>query len=89
MIWKIEWAKSAEKEFLALDPPVQKRIARFLVDRLGKLDNPRRLGRALEGERRGLWRYRIGDWRILCLIEDDAVRILVVKVGHRKDVYRK
>lgn len=88
MTWRIEWSESAQKDFLALDPAIQKRIARFLTGRLGKLDNSRGLGRALTGEHGGLWRYRSGDWRMICKIEDVAVRILVVRVGHRRDVYR-
>lgn len=88
MTWRIEWSDSARKAFLALDPAVRRRIGRFLRERVGNLDNPRSIGRALKGERRGLWRYRTGEWRVVCLIEDDAVSILIVKVGHRKDVYR-
>jgi mRNA interferase RelE/StbE len=88
MTWQIEWSQSARKTFLNLDSMVRRRIASYLQHRVAVLDDPRALGRALKGERRGLWRYRVGDYRVLCLIEDAQLRILVLHLGHRKEVYR-
>ncbi len=88
MTWQIEWSQSARKTFLNFDSMVRRRIASYLQHRVAVLDDPRTLGRALKGERRGLWRYRVGDYRVLCRIEDARLRILVLHLGHRKEVYR-
>ena len=88
MTWRIEWSRTASKAFLKLDIREQRRIARYLQERVAVLDDPRSLGRVLKGKRQGLWRYRVGDYRLLCLIEDGRLRILVLQVGHRKEVYR-
>lgn len=88
MTWRIDWSARASKQFRALDPVMRRRIAKYLLERVGDNDDPRRLGRALKGERKGLWRYRIGNYRLLCKIEDESVRILVLSVGHRREVYR-
>ncbi len=90
MTWKIELASGAEETLKKLDPPIAKRIYAFLFLRLAKLDNPRLIGEALKGPRYGeLWKYRVGDYRILARIEDDIVRVLVVKVGHRREIYER
>ncbi|MGH8126769.1 MAG: type II toxin-antitoxin system RelE family toxin [Gammaproteobacteria bacterium] len=88
MTWRIEWSLTASKAFLKLDLVERRRIAQYLQQRVAGLDDPRRLGRALKGEKRGIWRYRVGDYRLLCRIEDDRLRILVLKIGHRREVYR-
>ena len=70
----------------------QKRILKFLYERLlaspDPSFDPRALGKALVGEMQGLWRYRVGDYRLICRIEDRAVTILVLEVGHRREIYR-
>jgi mRNA interferase RelE/StbE len=71
-----------------LDKPLQKRIASFLLDRLQTIDNPRSTGKALQGKLSGLWRYRVGDFRLLCHIEDNELIILVIEIGHRKEIYK-
>lgn len=72
-----------------LDPQVARRLSRFLFDRLARLDNPRSIGEALKGSELGdLWKYRAGDYRIIASIEDKLVRILVVRIGNRREVYR-
>jgi mRNA interferase RelE/StbE len=72
-----------------LDPDVRSRIAAFIYDRLATDENPRRIGEALSGARfRGLWKYRVGDYRIVARIEDAQVLIVVIEVGHRREVYR-
>ena len=89
MTWGIELAEEARKELARLDKPIARRIVAFLRERLAALDDPRSIGTALKGQRLGgLWKYRVGDWRIIASIEDDLVRILVVRIGNRRDVYR-
>ena len=73
-----------------LDRQIAKRIYAFLVLCLGKLDNPRQIGEALQGSKLGeFWKYRVGDYRIICKIEDDILRVLVVKIGHRREIYQR
>lgn len=89
MAWIVELDPSAEKELSKLDPQKSKRILRFLFERVAHLDNPRSIGEALQGSRFGaLWKYRVGDYRIISSIEDNVSCILVVRVGDRRDVYR-
>ena len=89
MAWIIEIDPAAEKELEKLDPQQARRILKFLFDRLTHLDNPRSIGEALKGSRfETLWKYRVGDYRIIASLEDDVARILVVKIGDRKEVYR-
>jgi len=89
MAWKTELSPEAEKELDRLDPQAIKRILLFLRDRLSKSENPRRLGTALKGTQfKNMWRYRVGDYRLICNIEDTKSKILVLRIGHRKEVYR-
>lgn len=87
MAWSIKFNKKSEKELSKLDRQTQEKIVKFLLD-LEKKDNPRKSGRALKGELGLFWRYRVGDYRIICKIEDETIRILVLSVGHRKEIYR-
>lgn len=88
MKWIIEFDPSAVKELDKFDPQQAKRILRFLFDRVGHLDDPRSIGEALKGSRfKNLWKYRVGDYRIITSIEDNVTHILVVKIGDRKEVY--
>lgn len=89
MAWKIELAPAALKALKQLDPPVARRLLSFLHQRLAPLDDPRSLGAALQGSRfEDLWRYRVGDYRLIARLQDDTLLILVVHIGHRRDVYR-
>jgi mRNA interferase RelE/StbE len=89
MAWRIEFARSAERELAKLDRETAKRILTFLRDRVSPLEDPRAMGEALKGARLGgFWKYRIGDFRVIAAIEDGALRVLVVKIGNRRDVYR-
>jgi mRNA interferase RelE/StbE len=89
MAWKIELYATAERELSKLDPQHSKRILKFLQQRIAKLDDPRSLGKALQGSRLGeFWKYRLGDYRLICKIEDQRLLILVLRVGHRKEIYR-
>ncbi len=87
MVWTIKFNASALKQFKKLDKSIQKKILKFLTLRISPLENPRISGKPLSYDKFGLWRYRIEDFRIVCQINDDALLILVVRVGHRKEVY--
>ncbi|ABC23991.1 type II toxin-antitoxin system RelE family toxin [Rhodospirillum rubrum] len=89
MTWKIEFDPSALRELDKLDPQIAARVLRFLRDRVAVLENPRSLGEALKGPRLGaFWKYRVSDYRIIAHIEDDTLRILVLRIGNRREVYR-
>ncbi len=88
MAWKIEITRTAEKQITKLNKASQALIVRFLKERLKPAENPRGFGRPLHGDKAGLWRYRVGVYRLICEIQDQCVKILVLKIGHRKDVYR-
>jgi mRNA interferase RelE/StbE len=89
MAWKIEVSPAAERELNKLDVQQTRRILKFLHERVAKLDDPRSVGKALQGPRIGeFWNYRVGDYRLICKIEDDRVVVLVLRVGHRKEIYR-
>ena len=89
MVWRIELTASAVKQLGKLDKAQAKRITTFLRQRLATLDNPRSTGKALTGPQLGAyWRYRVGDYRIICDIQDEALCILVIEVGNRRDIYR-
>lgn len=71
-----------------MDAQNRQRIRSFLEERLVQLTDPRQLGKALKGSSQEFWRYRVGDYRIICDIRDDALVILVIKAGHRREIYR-
>jgi mRNA interferase RelE/StbE len=90
MAWRIEFADSAAEQLRKLDPQVTKRVLTFLRDRIAPLDDPRSIGEALRGKELGdFWKYRVGDWRIIADIEDGVVLITVVRIGNRREVYRR
>ena len=90
MIWRIEIDDKAKKDLAGLDKTQAKRITTFLRERIAALDDPRSIGEALKGSQLGsFWKYRVGDYRVIASIEDGALRILVVRIGNRKEVYRK
>ena len=86
--WRVEISRSAEKQIQKLNRTAQESIVRFLRERVQAADNPRQWGKPLHGDKGGLWRYRVGDYRLICDIQDERVTVLVASVGHRKDVYR-
>lgn len=89
MAWSIEFERRAERELFRLDRQDAARILVFLRDRVAPLDDPRSIGEALQGSRLGeFWKYRVGDCRVIARIEDGAVRILVVRIGNRREIYR-
>lgn len=88
MGWTVRFDRRAEKELRALDAAVAKRILRFVRTRLADASNPRAIGTALKGNHEGLWRWRIGDYRLIGDIRDTELHILVISVGHRRGIYR-
>jgi mRNA interferase RelE/StbE len=89
LVWQIEVSSTAEKQLAKLDRTVAKRIRSFLVDRLCILEDPRSIGEALKGSELGdFWKYRVGDWRLICEIKDKKILITVLSLGNRSDVYR-
>jgi mRNA interferase RelE/StbE len=90
MAWRIEFDPAARKELDKLDRLIARRILTFLGDRLAPLEDPRSLGEALKGSQLGaLWKYRVGDYRIIADIQDGTVCILIVRIGNRREVYRR
>ena len=90
MVWRVELADSAAKQLRKLDPQVAKRILGFLCDRVATLDDPRSIGEALRGKELGdFWKYRVGDWRIIADLEDGVLLITVIRIGNRRDIYRR
>ncbi len=88
MTWTIEWDDRARRELRRLDRQVQRDILSYFSERIAADEDPRRFGKPLRHELRGLWRYRIGDYRAVCHIENDHLVVLVLAVGHRRQVYR-
>ena len=89
MAWQLELSTLARKSLDQLDPQVGRRLLAFLHGRVAALDDPRSIGEALKGSELGeFWKYRVGDYRIIASIEDGALRILVVRIGNRRELYR-
>jgi mRNA interferase RelE/StbE len=88
LAWTVEIAESAAKAIGKLDKDTQRRIQQFLRESIAGGEGPRRTGSPLRGRLVGLWRYRLGDYRLIALIEDNRQRVLLLKVGHRREVYR-
>ena len=87
MIWRIEFDPAAYEDLAQLDRAVQKRIMKVLRERIAPLEDPRSLGEALHGKELGrFWKYRIGDYRVICNIQDEVIRILVLRIGHRREI---
>lgn len=87
MVWKINYSERALKALKKMDQQSAKRVLDFLENRIAVLDDPRTNGKPLKGELGVFWRYRVGDYRILCEIQDGELIILAALIGHRKEVY--
>jgi mRNA interferase RelE/StbE len=87
LAWAVEYADAAKRQLSKLDRQTALRIVNFMDDRVATLDNPRATGKALTGPLGGLWRYRVGDCRVICDIQDGALRVLVVRLGNRRVIY--
>ena len=93
MVWAIEYVDTAKGQLRKLDKQTARRIVDFMDERIAGLENPRNTGKALTGPHGGFWRYRVGDCRVgdcrvICDIQDGALRVLVVQVGNRREIYR-
>ena len=88
MTWTIEWDDRARRELRRLDQQVQRDILRYFSDRIAPDQDTRRFGKPLRHELQGLWLYRIGDYRAICYIENDHLVVLVLALGHRRQVYQ-
>ncbi len=89
MAWTIEYTDTARAQLRKLDEQVARRILDYMDERVAPSEDPRRTGRLLTGPLGGLWRYRVGDCRVVCDVQEAAVRVLVVRIGNRSDVYRR
>ncbi|MGE4578158.1 MAG: type II toxin-antitoxin system RelE/ParE family toxin [Desulfuromonadales bacterium] len=87
MGWSIEIDAFAEKQLRKLDQSIQKRLLGWLADRIEGCKNPRHFGEPLRGDLSGLWRYRVGDFRIICEIQDEKLVVLALAIGHRREIY--
>ena len=88
MAWTVEFLESASRSLAKLGREDQRRILKFVRERLEGEENPRRIGKPMQGNHAGRWRYRVGDYRLICNIEDGQLLVLVLAVGHRSAVYR-
>ena len=86
MTCTVEWSRRAERQLAKLDPQVAGSLVRFMNERVHLTANPRSIGKPPKDSE--FWRYRVGDYRILCLFEDQRLVVLVVEVGHRREIYR-
>lgn len=88
MAWKISFTKNAVKQLSKLDREVARLIVRFMEEKIVGSSDARRYGHALVGDQKGRWRYRIGDYRVLCELRDNELLVVVITLGHRKEIYR-
>ena len=86
--WRLEVTPRAERELRKLGVVDQQRVRKFLRARIEGTDDPRQSGKPLGGIKLEYWRYRVGDIRILCRLEDEKVVVVVVTIGHRREIYR-
>lgn len=87
MQWTINYTHTALKGLLSIDKKHAKEIKKYLEEKIAAADNPRIYGKALTSNLSGLWRYRVGDYRVIAEIQDDNLIILAVKIGHRSKIY--
>jgi mRNA interferase RelE/StbE len=87
-IWRVEFDHDAARDLRKFGETARRDIVRYLRTRIATAEDPRRFGKPLLGDMKGLWRYRVGDYRIVAKIEDDRFVVLVLTVGHRREVYR-
>ncbi len=87
MNWCVNTSVKAIKSLAKINSKDRTRIWHFIKNTLPQLENPRSTGKSLQGEFKGLWRYRVGDYRLVCDIQDSELTILVIHIGHRKDIY--
>jgi mRNA interferase RelE/StbE len=90
LAWQIDYTRQAQRQLLKLDKAAARRILDYMDQQVAPQADPRSLGKALTGAKLGsYWRYRVGDYRIICDIQDGILHVLVVGIGHRKQIYRQ
>lgn len=90
MAWRVDLSDSAARQLRKLDPQIAKRLLTFLRDRVAGLEDPRSMGEALRGKDFGdFWKYRVGDWRIIADLDDGVMLVTVIRLGNRREVYRR
>ena len=89
MAWQVEFTDRARQQLRKQHPDIQARLLRFLRERVASSDDPRALATRLTGELSGYWRFRVGDYRLVCRIDDGKLTVLVISLGHRRLVYRQ
>lgn len=89
MIWKVELQKEAEKDLAKIDRSHAKRILKYLFEKIATDEDPRRFGDGLKSNLSGLWKYRVGNYRVVCNIQESILSVLVIRIGHRREVYKK
>jgi mRNA interferase RelE/StbE len=87
LVWRVELEADAKSDLHRLGADAAQRITKYLRTKLATANDPRRFGQPLRGDLHGLWRYRVADYRVLARIEEQRLLVLVVRIGHRKDVY--
>ncbi len=88
MAWTIDYTDTALKALRRMGKANAERIVDFMSDRVANAEDPRWTGKALKGELGEYWRYRVGDYRVLCEIRDGELRVIATTIGHRRDIYR-
>lgn len=88
MVWTVDYTDTAKGQLKKLDRQIARRIVEFMDERIVGRESPRDSGKALTGPLGDFWRYRVGDCRVICDIQDDVLRVLVVQVGNRREIYR-
>jgi len=88
LAWTVEFLLSAQRQIATLDRSTQQRITSYFHNRVLAAKDPREYGKMLRGEKGGLWRYRVGDYRAICKIEEERLVVLVLEIGHRREIYR-
>lgn len=86
MAWNLEISPRAQQQLDKLDRTTARRISKFLYERVGRLNDPRQIGEPLQGTLVGLWRYRVGNYRIICTLEHERLVVLVLRIGHRSEI---
>jgi mRNA interferase RelE/StbE len=86
MAWNVEVSPLAQKQLEKLDKSISRRVFKFLYERVAKLDDPRQIGERLQGTLSAFWRYRVGDYRIICSLEHERLVVLVLRIGHRREI---
>ena len=89
MAWTIRYTETARNQLRKFDKQTAQRIVDYMDERVARLENPRDIGKALSGPLGGLWRYRVGDCRIICDLQDQVLCVLVMRIGNRREVYRR